>query len=72
MTKREIQRVEKLKAEMVRHKRNATFDSNEEFESLPEYKRRLADQDYGYAMGIYEVLAVLGCVDEYPDFEEIT
>jgi len=70
MTKREKERVEKLKKDMVFHKKRSEYPPIE-FNALPEYKRRMADQDYGYAMGIYEVLSALGCVDEYPDFDKI-
>ncbi len=52
------------------HKKRSEYPPFE-FNDLPEYKRRMADQDYGYAMGIYEVLSALGCVDEYPDFDKI-
>lgn len=74
MNRMEKKCIEKLKGEMIRKKRSAdeVFNRSKwDYEAVDECRKRIADQDYGYALGIYQVLASLNAITEYPDFDAI-
>lgn len=72
MNKVEINKLNKLKEEYIRNKRSADEIFNRpshEYEKLSESIKRKGDQDYGYANGLYQALAVLGVADDLPKLD---
>lgn len=72
MNKAEVSKLEKLKKEYLIKKSQVDKVFNRplhEYDQLSESTKRKGDQDYGYALGLYQALDVLGMTDGLPNLD---